>query len=254
MRPVLFYIGSVPIWSYGTFIALGMLTLFAMALISARREGRSWEHLLPMAMGVVAGGAFGGRLSHLIVEPDKFAELIDFYSLFRPGTPGNVVGLMVGGYLGGLVVRNSLGLPSLGNYYAPALAAASVLWRIGCVLAGACHGRVTTLPTVITNASLTDNLPPVYDGLFNLVLFILLWRLRRRVTRDNALLYLYFAAYAFFRFWLEFISDYPPIAFGLTGVQLLCLTILIWQGIVLWRGRARMEACCPPKEDPHEAH
>jgi len=245
MCPVLLYIGSIPIWSFGTFITIGMITLFAMALISARRDGRSWEQLWPMAMGIMVGGAIGARLSHLIVEPDKFAELIDFYSLFRPGTPGNILGLMIGGYLGGLVVRNSLGLPSLGNYYAPALAAASVLWRIGCVLAGACHGRVTTLPEVITNASLTDNLPPVYDGLFNLAFFILLWRLRRRVRRDDGLLYLYFAAYAFFRFWLEFISDYPRIAFGLTGVQLLCLAILVGQGIALWRGRAQSGSALP---------
>ncbi|HLA08461.1 MAG TPA: prolipoprotein diacylglyceryl transferase family protein [Anaerolineales bacterium] len=245
MYPVLFYIGSIPIWSYGTFIALGMTLLFAMALLSAQRDGRSWEQLLPMAMGVVAGGVFGARLSHLIVEPDKFGELIDFYSLFRPGTPGNVLGLMVGGYLGGLVVRRSLDLPSLGNYFAPALAAASVMLRIGCVLAGACHGRVTTLPTVIRNASLTENLPPVYDGLFNLAFFLLLWRLRRRVTRDNALLYLYFAAYAFFRFWLEFMADYPPIALGLTGVQFLCLAILVGQGVGLWRERARRGSALP---------
>ncbi|HLF74926.1 MAG TPA: prolipoprotein diacylglyceryl transferase family protein, partial [Anaerolineales bacterium] len=230
---------------YGTFIVLGMITLFTMALTSARRDGRTWEHLLPMAMGVAVGGVFGARLSHLIVEPDKFAELIDFYSLFRPGTPGNILGLMIGGYLGGIIVRDRLGLPSQGNYYAPALAAASVLWRIGCVLAGACHGRVTTLPAVITSAGLTDNLPPVYDGLFNLALFILLWQLRRRVRRDDALLYLYFTAYAFFRFWLEFIADYPPIAFGLTGVQLLCLAILIWQGIGLWRGRVQREGAAP---------
>ena len=95
------------------------------------------------------------------------------------------------------------------------------------------------------------NLPPVYDGLFNLALFIVLWGLRRRVTRDNALLYLYFAAYAFFRFWLEFIADYPPIVFGLTGVQLLCLAILAWQGIGLWRGRAQRGSALPTHEgDP----
>ena len=245
MCPVLFYIGPVAVWSYGTFIALGMFTLFAMALILARRDGRSWDQIVPIAMGVMVGGVFGARLSHLIVEPDKFAQLIDFYSLFEPGTPGNVVGLMVGGYLGGLAVRNSLGLPSQGNYYAPALAAASVLWRIGCVLAGACHGRVTTLPSVITHGSLSDNLPPVYDGLFNLALFILLWRLQRRVKRDDALLYLYLALYAFFRFWLEFISDYPPIVLGLTGVQVLCLAILVWQGIELWRGRTQKRKTLP---------
>ena len=203
---------------------------------------------MPMAMGVVVGGVFGARLSHLIVEPDKFTELVDFYSLFRPNTPGNVVGLIVGGYLGGLVVRHSLGLPSLGNYYALALAAASVMWRIGCMLAGACYGKVTTLPAVIRNASLTDNLPPVYDGLFNLALFFLLWRLGRRVTRDNALLYLYLAAYAFFRFWLEFMAYYPPIAFGLTGVQYLCLAILVGLGIGLWRERVRSEQAQSAKE------
>lgn len=245
MCPVLFYIGWVPIWSYGTFIALGMITLFAIALISARSDGRSWEQILPIAMGVIVGGVFGARLSHLIVEPDRFAQLIDFYSLFRPGTPGNVVGLMVGGYLGGLAVRKSLGFPSQGNYYAPALAAASVLWRLGCVLAGACHGRVTTLPGVITYGSLSDNLPPVYDGVFNLALLILLWRLPRRLTGDESLINLYFVAYAFFRFWLEFISYYPPIVFGLSGVQVLCLAILIWQGISLWRARDQREKVLP---------
>ena len=72
MRPVLFYISPIPIWSYGTFIALGMLTLFAMALISARRDRRSWEQLLPVAIGVMVGGAFG---AHLIVEPGIEADL-----------------------------------------------------------------------------------------------------------------------------------------------------------------------------------
>lgn len=65
MGPVLFYTGAVPVWSYGTFIAVGMITLFALALISARRDGRSWEQLLPVAMGVMVGGVFGARLSHL---------------------------------------------------------------------------------------------------------------------------------------------------------------------------------------------
>ena len=104
---------------------------------------------------------------------------------------------------------------------------------------------MTTLPEVIPHGSLTDNLPPVYDGLFNLALFILLLQLRQRVTRDEALIDLYFAAYAFFRFWLEFISDYPPIVFGLTGVQLLCLAILVWQVIGLLQGRARSGSALP---------
>ncbi len=62
-----------------------------------------------------------------------------------------------------------------------------------------------------------------------------LWRLRGRLTRDNELLYLYFGAYALFRFWLEFIRVYPQVALGLTGAQFLCLAGLGQSGIYWWR-------------------
>jgi phosphatidylglycerol---prolipoprotein diacylglyceryl transferase len=85
----------------------------------------------------------------------------------------------------------------------------------------------------------------VYEGLFNLVMFFVLWRLRHRITRENALLHIYLASYAFFRFWLEFIRLYPPVAFGLTGIQYLCLGILLWLAIWLWRQRARPGTVLP---------
>jgi prolipoprotein diacylglyceryltransferase len=75
----------------------------------------------------------------------------------------------------------------------------------------------------------------VYDGLYNLLLLVILWRLRHRITAHNQLLHLYFVVYAAFRFWLEYIRVYPPIALGLTGAQWFCLVILAWQGLRFWR-------------------
>ena len=236
MHPVLFYIGPFPVFSYGVFILLGLIVLYAVALTLGRCAGFKWEQLVPTALGVGVGGLFGARLSHLIVEPDRLIELLDFYSLFRPGTPDNIIGLMMGGYLGGLVVRHRLGLPSLGNYYALALAAASVVWRIGCTLGGCCYGKETGLPWAIHLAGASRHPTMIYEGLFNLLLLFVLWRLRRHLRDDNELLYLYFIAYAFFRFWLEFIRLYRPVAFGLTGVQVMCLGVLVWQGL-RWRRR-----------------
>jgi phosphatidylglycerol:prolipoprotein diacylglycerol transferase len=235
MHPILFFIGPFPVFSYGVFILLGLIVLYAIALTLGRRANLEWEQLVPIALGVGVGGVFGARLSHLIVEPDKLTALLDFYSLFRPGTPGNIIGLMIGGYVGGLAVRRSLELPSVGNYYACALAVASVVWRIGCTLGGCCYGKETRLPWAIFLAG-TDRHPTmIYEGLFNLVLLFVLWRLRRRLAGDNKLLHFYLASYAFFRFWLEFIRLYAPVAFGLTGVQYLCLGVLVWQGLRGWR-------------------
>lgn len=159
MRPILFYIGDLPIFTYSIFMILGMITLFGTAVILAHRAGRSWESIWPVAVGVFVGGILGARLTQIMVEPARTAEFADFYSFLRPGTLGNIVGMMIGGFVGGLAIRLALELPSSGNFYAPALAAASVLWRIGCTMAGCCHGVETNLPWEVTLACW-----PVGDG------------------------------------------------------------------------------------------
>lgn len=238
MHPVLFHIGPWPIFSYGVFVLLGTALLFVMALSLARQYGRSWEQLWPVALGVLVGGLLGARLSHLMVEPDRFEEFVNFYALLRPGTPGNVLGLLLGGYLGGLAIRHRLRLPSSANYYAPALAMAAVFWRVGCTLAGCCYGKETDLPWAIYVAGAHRHPTMIMEGLFNLLLFGLLWWRLPKVREDEYLLMAYLAAYAVFRFLLEFIRTYPPLALGLTGIQFLCLAMLLVAGA--WFARRLM--------------
>jgi len=227
MHPVLFYIGPIPIFSYGLCVLLGTLALFTIALSLGRKAQRPWDELGPVALGVFVGGLLGARLSHLIVEPDRFDEFASFYFILRPGTPGNILGLLIGGYLGGLVVRESLKLPSTGNFFAPAIAAACVIWRIGCTLAGCCFGEETELPWAISIEGIQRHPTMIYEGLFNLVMLGVLWRMRSKAGKNDHLLFLYFASYATFRFFLEFIRVYPPVALGLTGIQYLCLALLL---------------------------
>ncbi|RME42226.1 MAG: hypothetical protein D6796_14705, partial [Caldilineae bacterium] len=52
-------------------------------------------------------------LSHVLVEPQKAQQLLDFYRLFQPGTPGNIIGLMIGGYVGGAAMRHSRQYPRI---------------------------------------------------------------------------------------------------------------------------------------------
>lgn len=231
MRPVLFHIGPYPIFSYGVFVLLGIVLLFTLTARLAEAGGQKLERSFPVGLGVLVGAVFGARLSHLLVEPDKIDQLLDFYSLFRPGTPGNILGLMLGGYLGGWAVRQSLELPSVGNYYAPALAVTSVVWRIGCTMAGCCYGTETDLPWGMMINGEPHHPTMVYELIFNAIMCVVVWKLRPFIKRDNALLYLYFAIYTFFRFWLEYLRLYPKVAFGLTGIQLICVAVWLWLGI-----------------------
>ena len=81
----------------------------------------------------------------MFVEPSRINEFSNLYALLKPGTPGNIVGLLAGGYLGGHLVLLAFNLPSVANCYALGLASAGVIWRIGCTMAGCCHGKMTAL-------------------------------------------------------------------------------------------------------------
>ena len=235
MHPVLFHVGPYPIFSYGIFVLIGMIILFLMAGLLAWEDGRPWETFYPIAVGVLVGGFMGARLSHILVEPSKTVELLDFYSLFRPGNVGNILGLMLGGYVGGYAVQLSLGLRSAGNYFAPALALASVIWRTGCTLAGCCYGTETDLPWGMMIAGEKHHPTMVYELLFNVILLVVIWKRRDRAEHDNALIYLYYALYTVFRFGLEYIRLYEKVFLGLTGIQVICVAVWIWLGIWWWQ-------------------
>lgn len=239
MRPILFYAGPVPIYSYGLFMLLGMVMLFVVALKLGRQAKLTWEQLGPVALGVLVGGMFGARLSQAFVEPDKAAEYLNFFGLFQPGTPGNLLGLMIGGYLGGLAVRESLGLPANGNFYAPATALAGVIWRVGCTLAGCCYGYETDVPWAIVLENVEHHPTMVYEGFVHLGLLLVIWRLWGRAGRPlgDEWLFFYFASFAFARFWLEFIRLYPKWLWGMTGIQWLCIGLFIGSVVGLWRLR-----------------
>lgn len=236
MYPILFSVGDVPIYSYGVFILLGTIVLFAIVYVLARGNGHTREQIMPIMIGSFVGAFVVARLSQAFLEPDQAERYLDFYGLLRPAIPGNVVGLMIGGYLGGLMMQRSLRLPSIGNYYALALACGHAIWRVGCTLAGCCYGKPTNLPWAIYEDDAYRHPTMIYDGLFNLAMIAVLWRLRNRITRADELLFCYFGAYAFFRFWLEYIRVYPVVALGLTGAQWLCLaSLVVLGGYVLFR-------------------
>jgi phosphatidylglycerol:prolipoprotein diacylglycerol transferase len=83
------------------------------------------------------------------------------------------------------------------------------------------------LPWAITLHGAARHPTQVYDGLANLLLFGLIWRLRDRLPRRGDLFALYVLGYALARFWIEFVRVNPPFLLGLTMPQVACLLTVI---------------------------
>ena len=136
-----------------------------------------------------------------------------------------------------------------GDLFAPAVALGMAIGRIGCLLTEA-PGRPTTLPWGVHAPATTPECPGCVAGLamhpsfayeiaFQLAAFAVLMWLRPRITHPGELFVIYIAAYAVFRFFVEFVRANETVWLDLTRPQWVLLPSLALLGFRVWRGHGR---------------
>jgi prolipoprotein diacylglyceryl transferase len=242
MNPVLFTIGGVPIYSHGFFFLMSLLTGLAVVIYEARRRRWPKEEVVPITLAAFVGGMIGARVSMIFFAGwDVAPVVLNFYALFDPRIgPGSIVGGVAGAYLGGYIASKAMGKDSCAcDAFAPAMAMAMVVGRVGCFLSGENGlGKPTDLPwgVPIPGVEYLVHPTPLYDMGFNLIWFSVLMLLREHPKMQNGnLLKFGLAGYAFFRFFVEFVRNNRVIALGLTGQQMFCVALLV--ALAVYYGR-----------------
>ncbi len=239
MYPTLFEIGGLGIGTHGAFIALGVVCATVLLLTEANRRGRLDLNLIVVGIGGLAVAGVTSRLGtgirYLATEPDPTALGL----LVEAGR--SLLGGLVGAYVGVEVTKRFVGITdSTGDLFAPGVALALAIGRIGCFLTEQL-GTPTTAPwglrmnqtgvdrgllcldcgqCPICNPTTTFHPSFLYEIGFHLVAFAVLWRKRDDPAWRNKLLRRYLVAYATFRFGVEFVRGNVEFVFGLTGSQI----------------------------------
>ncbi|TMG08560.1 MAG: prolipoprotein diacylglyceryl transferase [Chloroflexi bacterium] len=233
MRPVLFYVDGVPIYAYGTFFLLSLLTVLGLVLYEARRRRWPKEEVVPILLSAFVGGMLGARLSILFFNGwETFPEVLNLAALFDPRIgPGSILGGIGGAYLGGYIASRAIGkIGCACDAFAPAMALGNAVGRVGIFLAGVDGlGKPTTFPwgVQLPGNDYLVHPAPLYDAAFDVAWFGVLWALRDHPAMQNGnLLKFGLAGYALVRFFIEFVRNNRVIWIGLTGQQLLCLGLL----------------------------
>ena len=201
------------------FILLGTLAGLIVWLHEARRRSVLDERLIWILIGALLCGALGARLSSVwrYTSVDPAPSISGF--LLASGR--SILGGLVGAYLGVLLTKRLIGYRApTGDVFAPAVALAMAIGRLGCFF--------TELPgtptTVAWAVAFYDGVPRhpsfLYEIGFQLIAFALLWRLRARVHLPGDLFKLYLLWYAAFRFAVEFVRGNDVVWLGLTRSQL----------------------------------
>ncbi len=232
MEPVLFVFRGVPIYAHGFFLNLALWVCLLMVVIESRRRRWPKEEAIPITLSAFVGGMIGARFSILFFHGWEAAPVtLNFLTYFDPHIgPGSIIGGMIGAYIAGFIASRAIGKQGCAcDAFAPAMAIAMVIGRIGCFLSGEDGlGRPTSLPWGVWNGSYLAHPAPLYEAAFNLAWFALLLALRNHPKMQNGnLLKFGLAGYLIFRFFIEFVRNNRVLLWGLTGQQWACLALLL---------------------------
>jgi prolipoprotein diacylglyceryltransferase len=237
-----------PLDTHAVFVALGLGAAGVVFLVEKRRRGVSDPRLAYIVLGALAGAAVFSRLGtwaqHL--DPTKNFGLLDQLAYGN----ASMLSALVGAWLGVHVAKRVVRYPErTGDLFAPAVALAMVIGRVGCLLTekpgtptGTGWGIVLDPPAaarVGADAGVPLHPSFVYEIVFHAAAFAVLWFwLRHRPIAAGETLTLFVAAYALFRFFVEFVRGNDVAWMGLTRPQLfLAVTLPLLLARIVWTAR-----------------
>lgn len=239
MRPILFHIGSLPVFAWGFMFMIAVSLATYLMLKRARREGFNPDHLLDLVLFSVIGGIVGARLFYVIFY-DPVTYIREPLRIFMLQQGGMVFhGGLLGGVLAALLVIRKHRLPvwQAGDLVAPYLALAYGIVRIGCFLNGDSYGLPTDLPVGVVFPGV-DDLPrhptQLYASAAGFLMFGILLRLRDRKVFPGQLFVQFLFLYVTYRTLVEALRDNLRVLGPVTIAQVINLVILVI-AIVLYR-------------------
>jgi len=151
MHPVLFDLGGFTIYAYGVLLAAAYLLGLQFALVRARARGLDSQRVMDLGIWIIISALVGAKLLLLIVDFKQFtSNPRELLALARSG------GVFYGGLIAAVVVallylrRHRLPLWTTTDVFAPGIALGHVVGRLGCLMAGCCFGKPTSVPWAIT--------------------------------------------------------------------------------------------------------
>src|SRR3954471_18795832 len=248
MHPVLFDFGGFTIYSYGVLLAAAYLLGLQFALIRARARGLDGQRVMDLGIWIIISALLGAKLLLLIVERDQFlGNPRNMLDLLRSG------GVFYGGLIAAVVVallylrRHKLPLWTTTDVFAPGIALGHVVGRLGCLLAGCCFGRPTTVPWAISfhdpnafaNAGTPLGVPlhptQLYEAGTEAIILIMLLMLERRGRAfPGRTFWTYMLLYGLSRFAIEFFrGDNRGMVFGAVSTSQFVSLIIVPLAIVM---------------------
>ncbi len=266
MYRYLLIIGDFRVPAYGVMAVIGYLTGMYFINKEAIRNEIQPIMIQSLSMWVIVGMLVGARVWYVWENWFQFAP--NPLTIFKLWEGGMVFyGGFIGGFAGGILFMKIAKLPlaKVMDIMAPGIAIAIGIGRIGCFLNGCCYGRVTDCRVGVSFPARWT--PPVYwdhlqrglisDGAAHslpviptqlisvlnlLIIFGILWKIRKNKVFNGFLFTLFIGLYGLHRFIIDFFRQYSGNALilkYLTLSQVLSTLMMVTSIVVILIGLRR---------------
>jgi len=248
INPIAFSIGSFSVRWYGIMVALAVLVVVLWLFWEIRKGAKiSYDTLFTAALVGIPSGIIFSRILHVI-------DLWDYYSA-HPGQIVGFSGLTIYGAILGAVLAvwiysrfSRFRFGYVMDLLAPGVLLAQAVGRVGCTINGCCYGSeapswlpwsvVYTHPQSYAPLGIALHPTQVYEIVFLLIAFAVLFPLRKRFQPDGSLFLIYLGTYSAWRVGVGFLRDGTSFLFGLHQAQVIGIIVLIIAiTMLIWRTR-----------------
>ena len=239
LDPTLFEVGGLEITWHGLFTAVAVIVGVGVAALFARRAGFNEDTIYNIALALVIGGIIGARGLFVIENWSLFKD--DLGDIFAVNTGGiSIYGALIGGTIGAWVyVRlwKVPNVPRVADMGALGGILGMAVGRIGDIINGEHFASSTGLPwgLLYTDpdspsflAGLTQPQHPAvaYELLGDVVIFLLLLAVYRRVGRDGVTFFAWVVLYGLLRVLVSFLRLDDIVWAGLRSAQIIAIVTM----------------------------
>jgi phosphatidylglycerol:prolipoprotein diacylglycerol transferase len=263
IKPDIFAIGSLHIRYYSMMYLVAFLVTYLLVSYRIKHEdyGYTVETIQDYFVWAITGLIVGARLGYVlfynfsyylrnpleIILPFDFTGGFRFVGLAGMSYHGGAIGILVVSII--FCRRHRINTWHLTDLLSSAAPLGYTFGRIGNFINGELFGRTTDAPWgmyfPLDETHRLRHPSQLYEAFFEgIVLFVILWRMRKKKPFDGFMTALYIIGYGLFRFFIELFRE-PDMQLGLLwgGMsmgQILCIImILTGVGIIFYRRERR---------------
>ncbi len=207
---VAFSLFGKDIYWYGIIIATALIVGVVLGVIEAKRRGFRSEMVLDFMLLAIPIGIVCGRLYYVIFEWENYAgNLLKIFAIWEGGMA--IYGAVIGGVIAALVFKawRRINIGDMLDIAAPSLIIAQAIGRWGNYVNQEAHGGLITDPSLqwfpvgVNINGEWFQATFFYESMWNVLVFIALMAVRKRIKVRGGVFALYLALYGLGRFWIE---------------------------------------------------